>query len=389
MVRHPRPDYLGRKDANVTQNSDPEVAQMIWQAGVDAVSGDASVSLALSALSTRPPDQIIAVGKAASAMTQAAIRHFRYSGPALVVTKYGHGSGLPAPARVIEAAHPVPDENSLLAGRALVRAVRDMKPDGHLLVLVSGGASSLAELPREGLTLKDLADENNRMLAAGLDIHAMNAHRKTLSQIKGGQLLGQFRGASVTVLAISDVQGDDLSVIGSGIGSAPDGAAYDFDAHIVASNSVARAAATDRARTLGLTVLDNAETLYGNVSDLAPTIGQHLRASRRGVHILGGEPTVVLPENPGQGGRNQALALMLAREISGTSGLTVLVAGTDGSDGPTNAAGAIINGTTWTQSAQRAIREADSGRWLDQRDAVLRTGPTGTNVMDLLVAVRT
>lgn len=373
----------------MTQNSDSEVAQMIWQAGVDAVSGETSVSLALSALSPRPPDQIIAVGKAASAMTRAAIRHYRHSGPALVVTKYGHGSGLPAPVRVIEAAHPVPDENTLLAGQALVQVVRELKPDSHVLVLVSGGASSLAELPREGLTLKDLAAENSRMLAAGLDIHAMNAHRKTLSQIKGGRLLGQFHGASVTVLAISDVQGDDLSVIGSGIGSAPDGAAFDFDAHIVASNSVARAAAAEKARSLDLAVLDNTETLYGDISDLAPKIGKQLRASRRGVHIMGGEPTVVLPKTPGQGGRNQALALMLAHEICGAAGLTVLVAGTDGSDGPTDAAGAIVNGETWTKSAQQAIREADSGRWLNEHDAVLRTGPTGTNVMDLLIAVQT
>ena len=372
----------------MTQYSDTETVQTIWQAGVDAVGGDASVSAALSELTPRSPDRIIAVGKAASAMAQAAIRHYQHSGPTLVVTKYGHGSGVTAPAHVIEAAHPVPDENSLLAGKALAQAVRDMARDSHLLVLVSGGASALAELPREGLTLKDLAAENSRMLAAGLDIHAMNAHRKTLSQIKGGRLLGQFRGASVTVLAISDVEGDDLSVIGSGIGDAPEDANFDFESHIVASNSVARNAAADKARSLDLNVRSNTEMLYGDFAELAQKIGRLLRHSSPGIHILGGEPTVVLPENPGQGGRNQALALSLAREISGVSDLTVLVAGTDGSDGPTDAAGAIINGKTWAEGAQQAIAEADSGRWLDQHGAVLRTGPTGTNVMDLLIALR-
>jgi glycerate 2-kinase len=106
------------------------------------------------------------------------------------------------------------------------------------------------------------------------------------------------------------------------------------------------------------------------------------------VMVLGGEPTVVLPENPGRGGRNQALALALAQQIAGVDGLHVVVGGTDGSDGPTDAAGAIVDGTTWGPGANEALARADSGTWLDRRGALLVTGPTGTNVMDLLVAVR-
>ena len=107
-----------------------------------------------------------------------------------------------------------------------------------------------------------------------------------------------------------------------------------------------------------------------------------------GTLILGGEPTIVLPANPGQGGRNQALALELAREIAGVDGLTVVVGGTDGTDGPTQAAGGIVDGSTWADGGQAALDAADSGSFLARRDALLITGPTGTNVMDVLVAVK-
>jgi hydroxypyruvate reductase len=114
-----------------------------------------------------------------------------------------------------------------------------------------------------------------------------------------------------------------------------------------------------------------------------------LRHAPPGVHILGGEPTVVLPPDPGQGGRNQALALALSREISGMLNLAVLVGGTDGTDGPTEAAGGLIGGATWREEGTRALKSADSGRFLEAYDALFTTGPTGTNVMDLLVALKT
>ena len=104
--------------------------------------------------------------------------------------------------------------------------------------------------------------------------------------------------------------------------------------------------------------------------------------------VFGGEPTVVLPERPGRGGRNQALALALAREIAGQPGLTVIVGGTDGTDGPTDAAGAIVNGETWSEDALAYLDNADSGSFLKKAGALLVTGPTGTNVMDLLIALR-
>jgi hydroxypyruvate reductase len=192
----------------------------------------------------------------------------------------------------------------------------------------------------------------------------------------------------VTTLAISDVQGDTLSVIGSGIGDAPPNAGFEFVPRIVASNAIAREAVVKQAESLGLTVRTDLETLYDDITVVGPTLARALRSGPDGLHLWGGEPTVVLPPDPGQGGRNQALALIIAREIAGSDGLTVLVAGTDGTDGPTDAAGAIVDGKTWAASAADALARADAGTWLDARGALLRTGPTGTNVMDLVIALK-
>lgn len=364
-----------------------QTAVAIWRAGVAAVGGYAATSQALQQAPCDRPDRIVAVGKAAGAMTRAALDRFG-DVPALVVTKDGHGDGLPAHVQLIEAAHPVPDARSLHGGQAMRGAVAAMPAGSGLLLLVSGGASSLAEDLEDGKTLADLQALNRQLLAVGLDITAMNVERRKLSRLKGAGLLGRFRGGRVQVLAISDVPGDDLAVIGSGVGCAPRQSDFAFQARIVASNAIARDAAAAEARTRGLAVLDCREALHDDLEVLAHEIGPMLQAMRKGVMILGGEPTVVLPPNPGFGGRNQALALALAREIAGTRGLSVVVAGTDGSDGPTDAAGAVIDGTTWGPGAAEALAAADSGSYLDAKGALLRTGPTGTNVMDLMVAIR-
>lgn len=358
----------------------------IWSAGVRAVDGYHATKRALSGQDT-PPDQIIALGKAAGAMARAALDHFGPC-PALVVTKDGHGDGLPDAARVMFSAHPVPDQRSLAAGRALSSTVAALPAGSRLLVLVSGGASALAEDLVDGQTLGDLAALNRALLSQGLDITAMNRERRKISRIKGGNLLAAFTGARVDVLAISDVPGDDLAVIGSGVASPPTSHPFAFDARIIGSNAVARAAAEDTARRAGLHIIANEESLHDALDALAPRIGARLRSMPKGALILGGEPTVILPPDPGEGGRNQALALSLAREIAGLDGISVIVGGTDGSDGPTGAAGGIVDGTTWTADGQVALDRANSGPFLRARGALLETGPTGTNVMDLLIAIR-
>jgi hydroxypyruvate reductase len=357
----------------------------LWHIGVNAVGGDASVRQSLHAHPITPPDQIIAVGKAATAMAGAAAALFP-DAPVLIITKDGHADGAPPHAQVIEAAHPVPNAASLEAGASLLKTVQGCGPQSHLLMLVSGGASALAEVLEDGLTLADLTQRTQDKLASGADIHAINVMRRGLSRIKGGKLLGTFGGARVTTLAISDVEGDSLGVIGSGIGDAPNNVAFAHEARIVASNAIARQAIADAA---GADVRSNAETLYDDVTALAPRIAAQLKAAESGLHILGGEPTVILPEAPGLGGRNMMLALLLAREITGRDDLQILVAGTDGSDGPTDAAGAVVDGQTWLSSGQNAIDTAAPYDWLAARHALLKPGPTGTNVMDLLIARKT
>lgn len=354
----------------------------LWRAGVEAVRGDVAVAQALHRLSLPAPDRVLAVGKAAVAMARPVLERWPHS-PALIVTKYGHAKDAPAGTEVIEAAHPLPDAASLRAGSALLEAVATCGPKDHLLVLVSGGASAVAEALQDGVTLDDLRAQTQGLLAAGATIADINAHRRSLSRIKGGKLLAEFGGARVTTLALSDVEGDALSVIGSGIGDAPDERRFEFVSDVVASNTIARAAA---AKASPFPVIENAETLYDDVEALAPRIAETLIAGPPGLYIFGGEPVVTLPSKPGRGGRNMALALSLAREIRGLQGLTVLVAGTDGTDGPTDAAGAVVDGGTWTASGAKALAAADAYPWLEAHDALLITGPTGTNVMDLLIA---
>lgn len=372
-------------------------AEAVWRAGVEAVGGRASVAAALGECEIASPDRILAVGKAAVPMVLSALGHFGEAIPSLAVTKYGHDEEstgeemvLRNHLRIIEAAHPVPDDNSLAGGSALLEAVQAMGADQSLLLLVSGGASALAEVPAGRLSLEELRKQNAALLASGKDIHAINAERRKISRIKGGGLLSHFSGRQVDVLAISDVPGDDIAVIGSGIGACPAGADFACSTRIVASNAIARQAAAEKAEALGFSVVANEESLHGDVFEVAKRIAESIRRQPPGVAVHGGEPTVVLPDDPGRGGRNQALALALAREIDGMDGVCVLVAGTDGTDGPTDAAGGIVTGADWQSlpGGEEALARADAGTWLDQAGCLFVTGPTGTNVMDLVVVVK-
>ena len=356
----------------------------LWQAGVDAVRGDVAVGVALENSAVPAPDRIIAVGKAAVAMARPVCARWP-DVPALIVTKYDHADDAPQGATVIEAAHPVPDAASLDAGDAVRRAVAACDPNTHLLMLVSGGASSLCEALPDGTTLETLQAQTEAQLASGATIAEMNALRRTVSLVKGGKLLAGFGGARVTTLALSDVEGDGINVIGSGIGAVPEGAPFEAVCQIVASNAIARAAV---AAASPWPVIANDEVLYDNVAQLAPKLGQTLRDGAPGLYVFGGEPVVNLPENPGRGGRNMALGLALAREIAGQPGIQILVAGTDGTDGPTDAAGALIDGNTWDNSGADALAAADAYPWLETRGALVKTGPTGTNVMDLAIALK-
>jgi glycerate 2-kinase len=363
---------------------------ILWQSAIDAVSGYQAVANALQADSAFRPDQIIAVGKAASGMCLGALDNLPPC-DALVVTKYGHADAqLQERERVtiLESAHPIPDQKSLAAGHALLERTFTMSPDSRLLLLVSGGASALAEALPASMTLDVLQETTDEMIANGSTIGEINAWRKQHSLIKDGKLIEAFKGAQVRVYAISDVEGDGIDTIGSGLGDCYRATVL-ARSSVIASNQIARQQVEQAAMEQGLVVKVNEETLYGDVFELAAAIGETLRNAEPGLYVWGGEPTVVLPAEPGTGGRNQSLALALAEHLAGLDHISLLVAGTDGTDGPTAAAGGIVDGSTWSdpEAARSALQHADAGTYLQHHDALFVTGPTNTNVMDLAIAI--
>jgi hydroxypyruvate reductase len=289
---------------------------------------------------------------------------------------------------VIESGHPIPDENSLAAGKLLVNTIRNLHATSQLLLLVSGGASAIVECLPADMTLADWQDLNRRMVSSGQNIAEINRKRKSISLIKDGRPLEAFSGQKVIVCAISDVEGDSISTIGSGSGDINRSRAA-HEVIIAASNQMARDASATQARKLGFELKHNVETLYEDIFKLSIKMGEFLRHAEKGVYIWGGEPTIGLPENPGNGGRNQSLGLALAKEISGLENIHILVAGTDGTDGPTDAAGAVVDGATFRApaEAQKALDTANAGDYLEKVGGRFVTGPTGTNVMDLVIAI--
>lgn len=370
---------------------------------------------------------VVAIGKAAATMAEGArsLLGGRLVG-GLVITKDGHCGGLSSVSgswRCLEAGHPQPDVRSLEAGEALLRFLDDLPPEAPLLFLVSGGTSALVEVLPDGVTLSDLAKVNRWLLASGLDIGAVNRVRKQLSAIKAGRLAQSVQRREVCQLLLSDVPGDDPTVIGSGLLVADANAALPLSAdlpawlrnllsrasppplpdapcfarivtEVVGSNREARQAAARAAGVLGWPVEDHGEALRGDAACAGDTLGSELLAAAPGLHIWGGETTVVLPPHPGRGGRNQTLALAAARRIADREGVWLLAAGTDGTDGPTTDAGALVDGGTISRGADaglepdECLHRADAGSFLEASGDLVHTGPTGTNVMDLVLGLK-
>jgi len=342
----------------------------------------------------------------------------------LLITKTGYVRGrLPAGTEVIEAGHPWPDENSLLAGLRLLEFLATGPSDGQWLFLISGGASSLIEVPVAGVGLADLQRLNRWLLASGLPIAEMNALRRRLSRIKGGRLLAHLRGQPTRALLISDVPGDDPAIIGSGLLFPPaDEPALELAllpdwlqtvlaqvtapetplttpapvrAEIVASLDRALDAAAAVASAAGLPVYRAASRLEGDAAQTGRDLANALLQGASGVYLWGGETTVRLPEHPGQGGRCQHLTLAAAEILAGQHGIALLAAGTDGSDGPGDAAGACVDGQSVARGraegldAHDALAQADAGGFLAAAGDLLDTGPTGTNVTDVVIGIKT
>jgi len=380
-----------------------------WYAGVESVKGQVATGHALENTVISKIDRVLAVGKAASSMCLGVLPFVDEQTQFLIVTKYGHVD------KAIRESHQ-------LAGLRALEFVKSAGQNESMVVLVSGGASSLLEALPPSIDLDDLVSMTSLLLTRGFDITRINAIRSRISKVKGGKLLERFNGKSVFVFAISDVPANDIRVIGSGIGSYQSAGNiaerldfevpaeveeifsrsevstdtqgfwkyFSFSSEIIASNETARNAVSEFAENAGAEIMCNEESLHQDVNSAARMIGDSLLKGPKGIYIWGGEPTVVLPDNPGRGGRNQHLALAVAEIINGLKNVAIIAAGTDGTDGPTSAAGGLVDGDTCAKlaGARNALMDADSGNWLEKAGALFSSGPTGTNVMDLVIAAK-
>jgi hydroxypyruvate reductase len=361
----------------------------------------------------------------------------------IVITKYEHASGarLPEQVRVFEAGHPVPDQQGLLGAQSAAQMIASTGAGDHILLLLSGGASALVPLPAEGISLQDVQYLTGLLLRSGATIEELNAVRKHIDQLKGGQLARLASPAPITSLILSDVTGDRLDVIASGP-TAPDpstfAGAWDVLAKrnllqaappsvlerlragmrgeipdtpkaddpifsqvfntIIGSNRQAALAAVQAARDCGYNTLLVTTFLEGEAREA----GLMLVGMAKGIRahgdplappaclVLGGETTVTV-RGKGKGGRNQELALAAALALEGIPGMALMSLATDGTDGPTDAAGGIVDGGTVLRAKQAdfnplsELSNNNSYPVLEAAGDLLKIGPTGTNVNDLIV----
>lgn len=368
------------------------------RAALAAVDGRTCTARALRAdpLPADAPVHVAAIGKAACDMALGA--HDALAGRVrrtLVITKDGHAS--PEARRlpdvcILESGHPMPDARSLAAGQRLLEFV-DQLPAGVLpLFLVSGGSSALVEVLRPGATLAMLTGLNAAGLASGEDINSLNRRRGELSLLKAGGLAQRLAGRAGRALFVSDVPGDDPAVIGSGLmARAPAGPDAVVRTVVARIEDAMRAAA---AAAVGLRVSVAEGRFEGEASRLAVRFAHELALSSAQLQVWGGESVVTLPANPGRGGRNQHLGLAAARLLAGVEDLLLLAAGTDGTDGPTEDAGALVDGNTCGRvsltglDVEDCLRRADAHAALAAAGDLLHTGPTGTNVGDLVLGLK-
>jgi len=391
-----------------------------WHA-IDAVRGERLTAQAAGDGFFEPLLQVVAIGKAAAAMAagvqQVLDKQIKRT---LVITKRGHVAPWSKDlqrAEVIQAGHPIPTTESLAAGVRLLEWMDEAGVDARFLFLISGGASSLVEAPVQGIDPVALKRINEWLLGSGLSIGQINRVRRKISRIKGGNLLRFLQGRQAKVWLLSDVAADSPAVIGSGLlypgddeprqdvtlpdwledvlNTVPVPAPLEEtipEHRILANLAVACKAVAGRATAQGLQATLHDCDLDGDAEATGRALAGRLRNLPAGIHIWGGETTVQLPDEPGRGGRNQHLALAAALVLAGEEDVCFLALGTDGSDGPTEDAGALVDGGTISRGelagldAVDRFRHADSGSFLEASGDLISTGPTGTNVRDLVIA---
>lgn len=400
-------------------------ADAIVQAGLQAVLPDSAVARALKGLQNGGGRTIlVAAGKAAWQMAAAAVKELGRVDDGIVVTKYDHVMGQIPGVTCYEAGHPVPDENSFAATAKALEKVHGLTEKDTVLFLLSGGGSALFEQPL--IPGEELQDITKQLLACGADIVEINTIRKRLSGVKGGRFALACAPAKVFAIVLSDIIGDPLDMIASGP-AYPDSSTCEEALAIVEKYGLKL---TDKAMSLlhqeTPKTLDNVTTqITGSVRELCTAaavkcrelgydpvlltdqlvcvardagsflgsiLRTHAASGERMAFIAGGE-TVVHLTGKGLGGRNQELALAAAPLIVGMENAAVFSVGSDGTDGPTDAAGGYVDGDTFTTLASKGISvdavlaDNDAYHALKAVEGLIMTGPTGTNVNDVAVAL--
>jgi len=381
---------------------------------------------------------VIGAGKAAAAMAQTVESILGDEiNAGIITTKYEHA--LPLEKIIcIEAAHPVPDEKSVQAAEQTMSLLKQTKANDVIICLLSGGASSLWADTPDGISLKELQQTFDLLLKSGASIDEMNCVRRHLSQIKGGQLLRYAPHARWFTLIISDVPGDQLQDIASGPTTADATTFADainiinsyqlqqqlpttvlnylrkgimgeledtikpgsellqkVNNTIIGSNKTALAAAKQKAEELGYTVIIQEELMTGETATAATAIMQkatQYHSNKPACLLYGGETTVTVTGN-GKGGRNQHLALCALQQLNNKHNITLLAAGTDGTDGPTDAAGAFADAVLKQAAIDQqlslidAITNNDAYPFFEKVNGLLKTGATQTNVMDIVIVL--
>lgn len=401
-----------------------QTTDTIITAGLQAVLPDAAVRRALAQFAPQGRVLLVAAGKAAWQMAHAALGVLGRVDGGVVITKYGHVKGALPGVTCYEAGHPVPDENGFAATRRALDLVRGLDAADTVLFLLSGGGSALFEDPL--LPGAELQDITQQLLACGADIVEINTIRKRLSGVKGGRFARACAPARVYAIVLSDIVGDPLDMIASGPACAdsstcgqavaiaekyalrlsPAAAALlrqetpktlsNVTTQITGSVRELCAATTDACRAQGYTPVLLTDRLTCEARDAGRFLGSivrtHAGSGQKTAYIAGGE-TVVHLTGHGLGGRNQELALAAAPALDGLRDCCVFSVGSDGTDGPTDAAGGYVDGTTLATltaagyEVARTLADNDAYHALQAVGGLIVTGPTGTNVNDVAVAL--
>ncbi|NBJ91804.1 glycerate kinase [bacterium 1xD42-62] len=366
---------------------------------------------------------VAAIGKAAWVMAKAAADFLgNRLEKGVIVTKYEHTKEMLDRFEIIEAGHPTPDENSILGAHKVIKLLEQAAGEDTVLFLLSGGGSALVEVPMEGLLLSDIQKMTKQLLFCGARITEINVIRKKLSAIKGGKLAGYIHGAKAYSIILSDIIGENEDMIASGLTYPDDSTVEDVrcllekykletdekverillnsspckdvcvENHVVGSVKELCQAAAVHAKELGYEpyILTTSMECEAKEAGKWITSKEHRKRSAPFAVIAGGE-TVVKVTGGGLGGRNQELALYAAKELAGQKDVLLFSIGSDGTDGPTDAAGGIVDGETVYKlkeigvDVEEALRNHDSYHALQKVNGLVITGPTGTNVNDVTV----